>query len=65
MVYRPIDDDFARFADRLQIEGRWYVPYRRHLTAPALRAELKQSGFSIQRSESDKYGAIKIIAVST
>ncbi len=65
MVYRPIEGDSARLVDRVQIEGKWYVPYRRHLTSPVLCTEVERSGFSIQHLESDEYGAIKIIAVST
>lgn len=64
MVYRPIEGNPAGFADRLKIEGKWHIPYRRHLTSPVLGAELKRSGFSIQHLESDEYGAIKLIAVS-
>lgn len=65
MVYRPIKaDPSGRLMDRVQIEGKWYVPYRRHLTSPVLRAEVEQSGFSIQQLESDKHGAIKLVAVS-
>ncbi len=62
IVYRPIQGNPTRSTNRLKIEGRWYVPYRRHLTSLALRAELKRSDFSIQHLELDDRAAIKIIA---
>ncbi|HYH12212.1 MAG TPA: class I SAM-dependent methyltransferase [Thermomicrobiales bacterium] len=31
----------------VEIDGRWHIPHRRHLTAEALRAELTSSGFEV------------------
>jgi len=41
--------------DVVAIDGRWYIPYRRHLSADALRDELVSAGFhvrSLERSDS-------------
>lgn len=39
--------------DVRRIGGSWYVPHRRHLTAPALRAELERSGYRIIEQSPD------------
>ena len=46
MYYREIPD--GSITDQVvKIDGRWYVPYRRHLSADALRDELAAEGFDI------------------
>lgn len=45
VVYQYIEGNPARFTNRLKIEGRWHVPYRRHLTSPTLGAEPKAVWF--------------------
>lgn len=34
-------------SDSVRFDGSWYVPNRRHLTAPALRRELERHGFRV------------------
>ncbi|GAG49259.1 unnamed protein product, partial [marine sediment metagenome] len=41
--------------DAISIEGKWYLPNRRHLKAPALKAELEAAGFSVLYQSGD-YG---------
>ncbi|ONI73927.1 hypothetical protein BWI15_11035 [Kribbella sp. ALI-6-A] len=51
IYYREVPADSA--ADQLvEIDGRWYVPHRRHLSAEALRDELGAAGFQVLSLES-------------
>ena len=37
--------------DAVEIDGRWYVPHRRHLSAAALRAELERAELQVVSQE--------------
>ncbi|WP_405065635.1 class I SAM-dependent methyltransferase [Kribbella sp. NBC_01510] len=46
MYYREVPA--GTVADQVvEIDGRWHIPHRRHLTADALRAELISAGFDV------------------
>jgi 2-polyprenyl-3-methyl-5-hydroxy-6-metoxy-1,4-benzoquinol methylase len=56
IVLIPIDDseisgpnilDVFSFPDARQINGRWFLPHRRHITREQLENELQQSGFKV------------------
>lgn len=42
----------------VEIDGRWYIPYRRHLSADALRDELVSNGFDVLGLESSDPGDV-------
>ena len=46
VVYDKIDDP-ENYPDAKFINDHWWIPYRRHLKADALREELMKSGFII------------------
>ncbi|WP_432936471.1 class I SAM-dependent methyltransferase [Kribbella sp. CA-253562] len=51
IYYREVPAGSA--ADQVvEIDGRWYVPHRRHLSAEALRDELGAAGFQVLSLES-------------
>ena len=47
IVYRLLDDGPDDYEQAIEVNGRWYLPNRRHLKAPALKAELEASGFRV------------------
>jgi 2-polyprenyl-3-methyl-5-hydroxy-6-metoxy-1,4-benzoquinol methylase/8-oxo-dGTP pyrophosphatase MutT (NUDIX family) len=55
IAYQTLDDKVEDYPDAINIEDMWYLPSRRHLTAPALRAELQAAGFSVL-SQDELYG---------
>lgn len=44
--------------DVVEIDGRWHLPYRRHLSADALRDELVSAGFRVLSRESSDPGDV-------
>jgi 2-polyprenyl-3-methyl-5-hydroxy-6-metoxy-1,4-benzoquinol methylase len=42
----------------VEIDGRWYIPHRRHLSADALRDELVAAGFTVVSLESSDSGDV-------
>ena len=44
--------------DVVEIDGRWYLPYRRHLSADALLDELGSAGFDVLSLESSDTGDV-------
>jgi len=45
-------------ADVVEIDGRWLIPHRRHLSASALRDELVSNGFQVLSLESSEDGDV-------
>ena len=46
IVYAELDDP-ERWADSVQIAGRWYLPTRRHRRPSGLKTELMAAGFDV------------------
>lgn len=44
--YREVSSE-AVSTDTVEIDGRWYIPHRRHLMPDALRNELESAGFNV------------------
>jgi len=55
VVYVEVGERPLEYEDAESIEGKWYLPSRRHLKSPALRAELKAAGFDVLHQSGD-YG---------
>ena len=47
IVYKRLDEIPDGYEEAVRIEGNWYLPNRKHLPAPALKAELEAAGFSV------------------
>jgi SAM-dependent methyltransferase len=58
IVYAPVRGSPEDYESAVLIGGRWYQPYRRHLTPPALAAELEGAGFRVLRQEGDLGGEV-------
>ncbi|WP_152360800.1 class I SAM-dependent methyltransferase [Microlunatus speluncae] len=54
--YQELPEGDATVDGATMINGRWHQPHRRHLTAPALRAELISAGFRVLRQEGQQGG---------
>jgi SAM-dependent methyltransferase len=64
IYYREVPD--GSIADHaVEIDGRWHVPHRRHLSADALRDELASEGFHMLRQESSDAGDVVCTPVHT
>jgi len=55
IAYQTLDEKSQDYPDTINIGNTWYLPCRRHLKAPALRAELTAAGFSVL-SQDEAYG---------
>ncbi len=49
--YQEITEDGTDADGATMINGRWYQPHRRHLTAAALRTELITAGFNVLKQD--------------
>jgi 2-polyprenyl-3-methyl-5-hydroxy-6-metoxy-1,4-benzoquinol methylase len=47
IVYVELDESPDLYEGAAEIAGTWYLPSRRHLRPPALKAELEQAGFAV------------------
>ncbi len=47
IVYEELEEGQGNYGEAIKIRGDWYLPYRKHLKAPALKAELETAGFSV------------------
>lgn len=56
IYYQEVPD--GSVADAIEIDGRWYIPHRRHLSAHALREELASAGFDVLSEESSNAGDV-------
>jgi len=54
-VYEVLDEEPEDYPDAVKIANTWYLPYRRHLKPPVLRAELEAAGFGV-RYQDDVHG---------
>ena len=55
IVYERLEDNPDNYDEAIKINGTWYLPNRRHLKAPALKAELEAEGFRVLYQEGE-YG---------
>jgi 2-polyprenyl-3-methyl-5-hydroxy-6-metoxy-1,4-benzoquinol methylase len=62
IVYEILEESPAKYENAVKIDGVWYLPNRRHLKAPALRAELEVQGFNVLYQDSE-YGGNVICAL--
>lgn len=46
-VYEKLEEGPGNYEESINIRGDWYLPYRKHLKAPALKAELGSAGYSV------------------
>jgi 2-polyprenyl-3-methyl-5-hydroxy-6-metoxy-1,4-benzoquinol methylase len=45
IVYEKLGEGPGNYEESINIRGDWYLPYRKHLKASALKAELEAAGF--------------------
>jgi SAM-dependent methyltransferase len=53
IVYARLEEDPDDYKDAVQISGAWYLPLRRHRKPPALKAELKATGFDVSYQDGE------------
>ena len=47
IVYEKLEEGPDNYEESIKIRGDWYLPYRKHLKAPALKADLEAAGFKV------------------
>ena len=62
IVYEILEESPDKYEDAVKIDGVWYLPNRRHLKAPAFRAELEAAGFNVLYQDNE-YGGNVICAL--
>ena len=55
IVYEKLEEGPGNYEESIKIRGNWYLPYRKHLKAPALKADLEAAGFRVLY-QSGEYG---------
>jgi len=62
VLLNPLSAEPTDLPDAVQINGIWYLPHRRHLTAAQLEAELARAGFRVTYRHPEHAGSVVCVA---
>jgi hypothetical protein len=58
VAYVELEEGPDLYEGTIKIDDTWYLPSRRHLRPPALKAELERAGFAVLYQEEDHGGNV-------